>query len=239
MRYPLIVPGLEGYRVEVETAGLVPPTKVLLNGSPAPPGQKRGEFRLPRPDGTAATVQLLSGFLDHVPRVTVDGVPQTLAPPLNWAEKTLTVPADCSGLQRRHDRRHLRRDRGHGEYGDLSVRLAAGGPVCRRVRHAAGRTGSRRGPDSRCLAIPAPGSAAAPLWSAAVRACPWFSRPAADDCPVPARPASRLSWQSTLRVKRELSQRFISNLPSARAIAHRRGSRAHGAMARRPSLPPS
>ena len=91
MRYSLIVPGLERDQAEVETAGLVSPTKVLLNGSPAPPGQKRGEFRLPRPDGTTATVQLLSGFLDHVPRVMVDGVPQTLAPPLNLGEKTLTL----------------------------------------------------------------------------------------------------------------------------------------------------
>lgn len=91
MRYPLIVPGLEGDRVEVQTAGLVSPTKVLLNGNPAPPGSKRGEFQIPRPNTSTATVQILSGFLDHVPRVTVDGVPQMLAPPLNLAEKTLTV----------------------------------------------------------------------------------------------------------------------------------------------------
>ncbi len=89
MRYPLIVSGMEGRRVEVETAKMTAPAAVLVDGLPAPKGHKKAEFLVYRRDGTVAVVQLTTQWLDSVPNVTVDGVPQTLAPPLTGGEKAL------------------------------------------------------------------------------------------------------------------------------------------------------
>lgn len=109
MRYPLHVPGLEGRRVEVETARARQGARALLDGAPVPTGAKKGEFLVPRPDGSSALVQLRSLILDPIPIVIVYGgppplesaswsprpnvsgltgvgVPQTLAEPFAWYE---------------------------------------------------------------------------------------------------------------------------------------------------------
>lgn len=89
MRYQILVPGMEGHRVEVETAKMTKPSAVLVDGLPAPKGQNKAEFLIYRRNGTMSVVQLGTQWLDSVPKVTVDGVPQTLAPPLSGGEKAL------------------------------------------------------------------------------------------------------------------------------------------------------
>ncbi len=91
MPYPLQVPGLEGRSVQVETATWTGAARVLLDGRPAPPGAGKREYRLTRPDGTVAVVRLTGAGLDLTPRVTVDGVAQTVAPPLHWYEWGLII----------------------------------------------------------------------------------------------------------------------------------------------------
>jgi hypothetical protein len=91
MRYPLIVSGMEGHLVEVQTSTWIGGAKVLIDGRAAPPGAKKQEYRLIRQDGTVATVQLRGAGIDLLPRATVDGVPQTLAPPFQWYEWVLII----------------------------------------------------------------------------------------------------------------------------------------------------
>jgi hypothetical protein len=85
MEYPLNLPGFEGRQLSLQTAGFFSGPKLLLDGQPAPPGPKRGQFALRRNDGTQAVAELRNPlFIDPVPQVVVDGKPHQAAAPLKW-----------------------------------------------------------------------------------------------------------------------------------------------------------
>ena len=85
MRYPVNVPGMEG-RVEIETSSLTAGSRLLVDGRPASKGPGKGDYVVARPGGRQSVVQLAGQRLDMIPKVTVDGVPQEIAPPLKPAE---------------------------------------------------------------------------------------------------------------------------------------------------------
>lgn len=74
MRYPVIIEGFEGQKIEVESSGLVTGPKLLVNGQPAAKGPKRGQFTLRRNDGREAVASWKAGLsnLTGVPRLAVD-----------------------------------------------------------------------------------------------------------------------------------------------------------------------
>ena len=87
MRFPIPVRGLEQYRVELITNPWNGTKSMQVNGQPVNPGPEKGLFLLQRPDGSTAAVRISPGpLLDPVPRVTIDGQPYELAPPLQWYE---------------------------------------------------------------------------------------------------------------------------------------------------------
>lgn len=83
MLYSLTIPGFEGQRIEVQSAGLFSSAKLLVNQQLAPKGTKRGEMLLRRNDGQTVVAQWKSQFLD-VPNLVVDGTNFQVVEPLKW-----------------------------------------------------------------------------------------------------------------------------------------------------------
>lgn len=84
--YALALPGFEGRRVFLRTAGIVSGPKVLVGDSVAPRGKRRGTFSLHKNDGTVAEVRLKHRVLDPVPVVEYDGRRIEVVRPLRWYE---------------------------------------------------------------------------------------------------------------------------------------------------------
>ena len=84
--YALALPGFEGRRVFLRTAGIVSGPKVLVGDAVAPRGERRGTFSLRKNDGTAAEVRLKHRILDPVPIVEYDGRQIDVVRPLRWYE---------------------------------------------------------------------------------------------------------------------------------------------------------
>ena len=84
MEFKVETEGFERQQLTVKSAGAFSGPKLLLNGSPAPKGEKRGEFLLTRDDGKQVTAKFGANFLDHVPHVIVDGQKINLVEPLHW-----------------------------------------------------------------------------------------------------------------------------------------------------------
>lgn len=84
MSYIANIEGFEGQKIEVNTS-MWTGSKLLINGVPAPKGNKRGEMLLQRNDGkqVIATWKTQSLGFD-VPQLVVDGKVITLAAPLKW-----------------------------------------------------------------------------------------------------------------------------------------------------------
>ena len=82
MRYDLKAAGFEHSKLVVETG--LSGAKLLVNGKPAPKGPDKGEFVVPRDDGTDEIIQLKGQYLDPVPKVIIDLETTRLAPPLPW-----------------------------------------------------------------------------------------------------------------------------------------------------------
>jgi hypothetical protein len=83
MEHTLTLPEFGDQVLVVTDAGLFSAPRLLVNGQPATPGAKRGEFHVTRPDGTTATVTLRSGFPDPAPVLQVDGRRIPLVEPLS------------------------------------------------------------------------------------------------------------------------------------------------------------
>lgn len=84
MGYTANIEGFEGQRIEVNV-GFWSGPKLLVNGEPAPKGQKRGEMVLQRNDGRqviASWKPQILGF--DVPQLVVDGKAVNLVEPLKW-----------------------------------------------------------------------------------------------------------------------------------------------------------
>lgn len=85
MKYLINLPGFEGQTIELQSAGLLTGAKLLVDGQPAPKGQKRGEMLLRRNDGKDVVVRFKGIFLD-VPVLLVDDELVQVAEPLKWYE---------------------------------------------------------------------------------------------------------------------------------------------------------
>lgn len=72
MKYSVPVEGFAENQVVIETPGVFSGAKLLLNGQPAPKGEKRGQFVLRRDDGTEVTAKFKGMFLDSIPQVVID-----------------------------------------------------------------------------------------------------------------------------------------------------------------------
>ena len=88
MEYPVKIEGFEGQQLAVTSDELISNPKLLIDGQPAPAGQKRGQFILRRSDGREVTAQLTSASMgfDPVPRLTVDGKTIQVMPRLDRFE---------------------------------------------------------------------------------------------------------------------------------------------------------
>lgn len=84
MSYTVNIEGFEGQQIEVNV-GFWSGPKLLVNGGPAPKGNKRGEMVLQRNDGrqvVATWKPQILGF--DVPQLLVDGKAVNLIEPLKW-----------------------------------------------------------------------------------------------------------------------------------------------------------
>jgi len=88
MQYPVKVEGFEGHNLTVTSDELISNPKLLIDGQPAPAGQKRGEFILHRNNGSKVVAQLTSAYLgfDPVPRLSLDGKIIQIMPSLDRFE---------------------------------------------------------------------------------------------------------------------------------------------------------
>ena len=85
MRRIVDVPGIAG-RIEVDAPGIFTGSKLFVNGLPAPPGPKRGQFLLNGLDGSPQVAYFKGGFPDPMPLLIVGQLRIRLAEPLTWYE---------------------------------------------------------------------------------------------------------------------------------------------------------
>lgn len=84
MGYTATIEGFEGQKIEVNV-GFWSGPKLLVNGQPAPKGQKRGEMLLQRNDGRQVVASWKPQALGFdVPQLVVDGKAVNLVEPLKW-----------------------------------------------------------------------------------------------------------------------------------------------------------
>lgn len=83
-RYPVQIPGCENKNVEVQVAGFITPIKILVNGDPAQPGNKRNEVIIKGKNGKPVSVYIQSAYFDTIPKLRVNGQTIQIAPPLFW-----------------------------------------------------------------------------------------------------------------------------------------------------------
>lgn len=84
MGYTATIEGFEGRQVEV-SVGFWSGPKLLVDGEPAPKGNKRGEMVLQRNDGRQVVANWKPQALGFdVPQLVVDGKTVNLVEPLKW-----------------------------------------------------------------------------------------------------------------------------------------------------------
>jgi len=88
MQYPVKIEGFEGHTLAVTSDELISNPILLIDGQPAPKGEKRGEFLVYRNNGSKGIVQLTSASmgLDPVPHLFIDGKVIQIMPPLDRFE---------------------------------------------------------------------------------------------------------------------------------------------------------
>ncbi len=85
MLYTVALEGFEGRDIAVELAGVFSAPRILVDGEPAPKGQKAGDVVLRRNDGRESVARLrTTNFLDPVPHLIVDDHSYQLVEPLKW-----------------------------------------------------------------------------------------------------------------------------------------------------------
>ncbi|MBW3636444.1 MAG: hypothetical protein KY445_08265 [Armatimonadetes bacterium] len=80
----LIIPGFESQKISVQVASGFGSSKLFVNGQPAPPAPKRGQYVLRRNDGTETIAFFKAGFPDPAPMLVVGDQTIRLAEPLEW-----------------------------------------------------------------------------------------------------------------------------------------------------------
>ncbi len=83
-RYPVQIRGFENQKIELESAGLFSPSKLLINGIRAETGQKNNEAIIRKSDGSKTSVFFQNAFFDTIPRLVVNGEIIRIVPPLQW-----------------------------------------------------------------------------------------------------------------------------------------------------------
>jgi hypothetical protein len=84
LKYKAIIEGFEGQNIEVN-ASFWSGSKLLVNGEPAPKGDKRNEMLLQRNDARQVTATWKPQLLGlDVPQLMVDGKVVSLVEPLKW-----------------------------------------------------------------------------------------------------------------------------------------------------------
>jgi hypothetical protein len=83
MRIPVTLEGFEDRDLQVETAGFLRGSRILLEGQLPPKGPRRNTYVLRRSDGFKVVAELRESVFDPVPRLLVDGQPVKLAEPLS------------------------------------------------------------------------------------------------------------------------------------------------------------
>ncbi len=86
MDYPIELEGFEGQAIMVRLPGLIKSAELWVDGHPAPPGQRRGQYQLTRDDGTPAAVAFKFSLIDSVPRLAIDGKTVDPIGPMPWYE---------------------------------------------------------------------------------------------------------------------------------------------------------
>jgi len=88
MEYTVKIEGFEGHQLAVTSDELISNPKLLIDGQPAPNGQRRGEFILHKNNGSIVIAQVTSAALgfDPVPRLSIDGKPIQIKEPLDRFE---------------------------------------------------------------------------------------------------------------------------------------------------------
>ncbi|HEX8465693.1 MAG TPA: hypothetical protein VF627_13845 [Abditibacterium sp.] len=86
MIHQLRIPGFENRDIKAETNSLSGRSILLVDGQPASPGPKRGQFLLRDNEGRERVAAFKSAFPDTVPTLVVDGTPILLAAKLQWYE---------------------------------------------------------------------------------------------------------------------------------------------------------
>ena len=88
MEYPVNIEGFEGHALAVTSDEFISNPKLLIDGQPAPGGEKRGQFILHNNDGSKVNAQLTSSTLgfDPVPHLSVDGKTIRIMEPLDRFE---------------------------------------------------------------------------------------------------------------------------------------------------------
>src|SRR5262249_5084837 len=84
-RYHLKLEGFSRQNIEVEPAGILSGPKLLVNGQPAPKGERYGQMLLRRDDGRDAVVRWRPQLFGlDIPQLYVDGQIVNVVEPLPW-----------------------------------------------------------------------------------------------------------------------------------------------------------
>jgi len=88
MEYPIKIEGFEGHHLSVTSDEFISNPKLLIDGQPAPSGQRRGEFILHRNDDSKVVAQITSAYFgfDPVPQLSIDGKKLRIMQPLELFE---------------------------------------------------------------------------------------------------------------------------------------------------------
>ena len=78
------IPGFESQQIAVEMPGAFGSAKLFVNGQPAPPAPKKGQYLLRQNDGTEVVASFKSGWPDPTPMLVVGAQTIKLAEPLMW-----------------------------------------------------------------------------------------------------------------------------------------------------------
>ena len=83
-RYPVSIPGFENQKIELESSGFFSPSKILVDGEKALPGDKNNEVVIQNRYGKKTKIFFQNAFFDTVPRLLVDGKIIKVVPSLKW-----------------------------------------------------------------------------------------------------------------------------------------------------------
>ena len=84
MQYFISIEGLENKKISVEMKSIFTSPELFVEGRPAAKGKKRGEFVIPKEDGSQKIVTFKNKFLDPVPDLIIDNIEFKLTEPLKW-----------------------------------------------------------------------------------------------------------------------------------------------------------